>query len=223
MIDGQEIPLHKFTFHLQEGRGSVNLTIGIPGYQCGNDEEYNEVVFRLLDLLLGEQDVMTKVGDIFLAPVALVDGGECADLTSLPAAFDYFAATMADSIKTRQSLPLNDRIAENFKKCRSKIATELGLALENSEEGASISVCEIVFLGDSPDAARKIEDILRRKLGGVSEVTPIYTVLGPSLTLSHSFTLQSLDGNSLFRTISDVASFAGELSFDLCDVQVASR
>jgi hypothetical protein len=223
MIDGQETPLQKFTFQLHEGRGLVNVTIGIPGYQYGYDEEYNEVVFRLLDLLLGERDVMTKVGDIRLVPVALVESGEYPALNSLPAAFDAFAGTMSESIKARQSLPLNDRVAENFKRCRSKIANELGVALEDSEEGARISVCEIVFLGNSPDSAREIEDILRSKLGGVSEITPIYTILGPSLTLSHSFPLQSLDGNSLFRMINDVAFSAGERSFDLCDVQVASR
>jgi hypothetical protein len=223
MIDDQELPWVKFSVHMKEGRGVVNLTIGIPGYQSENEEEYNEVVFGLLDLLLGERDVMTKVGDIEIVPVALVEGGEYSTLPSLPSAFDTFAKTITDSIKARQNLPLNDRVAENFKRCRFKIANELGLALESSEDGASVSVCEIVFLGNSPDAAREIEDILRRKLGGVSEVTPIYTVLGPSLTLSHSFPLKSLDGNSLFRTISDVAFSAGERSFDLCDVQVASR
>lgn len=223
MIDGQEIPLDRFTSQLHEGRGLVNLKIGIPGYQYGNDEEYNEVVFQLLDLLLGERDVMTKVGDIVLVPVAPVEDAEHQKLPSLPAAFDTFTATMTESIKARQNLPLNDRVAENFKRCRGKIANELGIALENTDEGASFSVCEIVFLGNSPDAAREIEEILRDKLGGVSEITPIYTILGPSLTLSHSFTLQSLDGNSLFRIINDVACSAGERSFDLCDVQVASR
>jgi len=223
MIDGQEIPLSRFTFQLHEGRGLINIKIGIPWYQYGNDEEYNEVVFGLLDLLLGERDVMTKVGDILFVPVGPVEGVENSALPSLPAAFDTFAASMTESIKARQNLPLSDRIAENFKRCRSKIANELGIALENSDEGARVSVCEIVFLGNSPDAAREIEEILRDKLGGVSEITPIYTITGPSLTLSHSFALQSLDGNSLFRTINDVAYSAGERSFDLCDVQVASR
>jgi hypothetical protein len=223
VIDGQEIQLDKFTFQLVEGRGLVNLTIGIPGYQYGNDEEYNEVIFRLLDLLLGERDVITKVGDIMFVPLALVDGAAQPTLPSLPAAFDSFATTMTESIRARQNMPLNDRVAENFKKCRSKIANELGLALENSDDGARISVCEIVFLGNSPDAAREIEVILQQKLGGISEITPIYTIVGPSLTLSHSFPLQSLDGNALFRTINEVAFSAGERAFDLCDVQVASR
>ena len=222
LIDDEKVPIEKFTFQLQEGRGVVNLKIGIPGYQYGNDEEYNEVVFRLLDILLGEKDVMTKVGDISFFPTAYAEL-EYPSLKILQPAFDAFAASMTANIRALEHLPLKDRIAENFKRCRAKIANELGIALEHTEEGASISVCEIVFLGNSPEAARELEEILQSKLGGVSEVTPIYTILGPSLTLSHSFTLSSLDGNSLFRMINDVAYSAGERSFNLCDVQVASR
>jgi hypothetical protein len=226
-IEGKEYPLDTFVAILREGRGLVNLTIGIPSYISGCDEQYSEVVFNILDILLGEQDVITKVGDLSFCPVGELLRGESAakviTLIELPEHFSHFVSELSTTLLARQSLSLPERVSESFRRTRTKLANEISLALDEQDVGAKKNVCEVVFLGTSEDAATELQNILKSQLGGVSEVTTIYTLLGPSLSLSHSFLLESLNGTEVFRTINELALRAGEHSFDLCDVQVVSK
>lgn len=216
------IPLDAIKVILEEGRGVIDLTFGLPNYDETSDEPYITSILNLLDVVLGERDVLTRVGEIRTICANNVQGHQCM-FPDLRDYFDVFCETTLESYRYRCQLSPENRTNKVFNKYRLKIARELSLMLEQIEGGASVNACEMVFIGQAKNQLDKLQRTLYEQRGGTFDVQQTYSLLGNSVLLSYIFSLTKPNFSDLFHTINQACLTGIHHSFEMCDVTLASR
>lgn len=219
VIDTNQYSLDQFEYLLCPGRGLVNILIAIPNFSVENERNYEELVFNLLDSILGERDVITKVGDIIFCSSDDLDGDR-QNLSKLQEHFDAFAQEFKETLENRRQLPSDKRLSESFKNLRAKLANQIGYSLDLAEDRDTKSACEVVFMGDSEESAQQLSGLLQQKVGGIVETNPSRSLLGSAVNLSISFPIKELSGSDLFKLVNELAQLSIEYNFEMCDVQL---
>ncbi len=219
VIDTTQYSLDQFQYILCPGRGLVNIFIAIPNFSLENENNYEELVFSLLDSILGERDVITKVGDIIFCSREDL-AGEPQELSKLREHFDIFAEELKKALQSRKQLPADKRLTESFKNLRAKLANQIRYSLDLAVDRDTKSACEVVFMGDSETAAQTLSGMLQEKVGGIVETSPSRSLLGDAINLSISFPIKEFSGADLFKLVNDLAQISIEHDFEMCDVQL---
>ncbi len=85
-IDGLKVALKEIYFEVKDDKGRLGITLYIKNYHK-EDKRFNQAAFLLLDTLLGEYDVETKIGFIEIFPLA-EDKKKLLQLNKLPNIID---------------------------------------------------------------------------------------------------------------------------------------
>jgi hypothetical protein len=87
---GGMLDLETVRFAAEPAEGRLDVTLFIPAFRRALAEEYEVVGLLLMDIVLGELDVMTRLGEVSVAP--LQPGVESRPLAELPAVVDALPA-----------------------------------------------------------------------------------------------------------------------------------
>lgn len=87
---GGEMDLETVRFAAEPVDGKLDVTLFIPAFRRALAEEYEIVGLLIMDIVLGEFDAMTRVGELSVAP--LQPGVESRPLAELPAVVDALPA-----------------------------------------------------------------------------------------------------------------------------------
>jgi hypothetical protein len=90
---GKRIDPSEVSFSLFERDGIPGLYLFIPGYR-EEDKDLKQIGYIMLDEVLGEYDVETRVGPIGMVPPETPTGEERYPLSELPSRFDAFASRL---------------------------------------------------------------------------------------------------------------------------------
>lgn len=87
---GGMLDLETVRFAAEPADGRLDVTLFIPAFRRALAEEYEIVALLLMDIVVGEFDAMTRLGDVGVAP--LQPGVESRPLAELPAVVDALPA-----------------------------------------------------------------------------------------------------------------------------------
>ena len=90
-IDGLTLTADFIQYHLSPNRNTFDITLYLPGYHAKERSKYLAISFLLLDALLGEEDVETRIGRVDLLPLDAVTALPKRPLSELPQALDKLA------------------------------------------------------------------------------------------------------------------------------------